>query len=71
MTKLKNYFKQLFCKHSWTVVRWHYTHGPCGNDPRIIEVEMKCKKCGKVSYYDVPRSMMKNFERIFKDKKVY
>lgn len=36
MKKLKEYFKQLFCRHDWAYEYW--THG-------IIRT---CKKCGKV-----------------------
>lgn len=36
MKKIKEYFKQLFCKHDWEYEYW--TNG-------IIKT---CKKCGKV-----------------------
>lgn len=36
MKKIKEYFKQLFCRHDWAYEYW--THG-------IIRT---CKKCGKV-----------------------
>ena len=42
--------KRLFCKHYYAVKRWHYTHGPCDNEPAIMEVEHVCIKCGKVRY---------------------
>ena len=62
--------KQLFCKHNYKVLRWHYTHGINGDEPHIIEAELECVKCGKISYCDISRDKMAKFEKIFKDKKV-
>lgn len=32
------------------MLRWHWTHGPHGNDPLFIEAEYRCKECGKIIY---------------------
>ena len=45
-----NFIKRLFCRHDWLVSRWHWTHGPIGNDPAFIQIECQCGKCGKVCY---------------------
>lgn len=45
------WIKRLFCRHEWAVTRWHWTHGFNENHPVFIEVEFKCKKCGKLDYY--------------------
>ncbi len=42
--------RRLFCRHSYEIKRWHYTHGPGDNDPAYLEVEHVCVKCGKVAY---------------------
>lgn len=51
MKKIKKFFRQLFCKHADSdLLRWHWTHGPYGNDPAFIEAEYRCKECGKIVY---------------------
>ena len=47
---MKNFFKRLFCSHEYLLARWHWCHGPNGNDPRMIESEWRCQKCGKLYY---------------------
>ena len=42
--------KRIFCEHDYKVLRWHWTHGPMGNDPLYIEAHIKCKHCGKEKY---------------------
>lgn len=38
----------LFCRHKNSeVVCWHWTHGYNDNDIRFLEIELKCKYCGK------------------------
>jgi hypothetical protein len=44
------WFKKLFCNHFYLMTRWHWCHGPNGNDPRCIEREFRCVKCGKMIY---------------------
>ena len=51
MKAIKAFFKRLFCKHTDTyLLRWHWTHGPSGNDPLFIEAEYCCKECGEIVY---------------------
>ena len=45
---------QLFCRHKVNqVVCWHYTHGSAGNEISYIEVQIKCKKCGKYGIIEI------------------
>lgn len=44
------WLKQLLCKHSYQITRWHWTHGLTGMEPASLEVEHKCSQCGKVVY---------------------
>jgi hypothetical protein len=53
MKKVKIWFRQLFCQHSFHLNRWHWCHGPNGNDPIMIECEYRCSKCGKLTYRDL------------------
>ncbi len=49
--KIKRFYKQLSCAHTDAdLIRWHWTHGPDGNEPTVIEAEYRCKDCGKVVY---------------------
>jgi hypothetical protein len=45
-----DFWKQLFCKHDYTLSRWHWTHGINGNEPREMECEYICTKCGKFKW---------------------
>lgn len=47
---IKQWWKQLTCRHKWKLQRWHWTHGISAMEPRMAEVEMKCQICGKVEY---------------------
>ena len=47
---MKKFFKELFCKHSYQIVRWHWFHGFSSMEPRRIEAELFCNKCGKTVY---------------------
>ena len=49
------WFKQLFCKHSFVIKNWHFTHGQFGNEPRYIEGIECCPDCGKERYFTVER----------------
>lgn len=51
MNKIKTFFHQWRCNH-WQadLIKWHWTHGPYGNDPAFIEAEYHCKGCGKTVY---------------------
>ena len=51
ITKIKIFLHQLKCKHyDSELLRWHWTHGPIGNEPAFIEAEYHCTKCGKIVY---------------------
>ena len=50
------FIKQLFCKHDYVVEKWHYTHGPMGNDPAYIEGTMVCLHCRKERYFACERT---------------
>lgn len=48
MGEIMRILKRLFCKHhNREMLRWHYTHGYNGMEPIFIEIEYKCKDCGK------------------------
>jgi len=51
MDRIRKFFRQIFCKHyNADLLRWHWTHGPYGNEPAFIEAEYRCKECGKIVY---------------------
>lgn len=65
---MKDFLKRLFCRHDKYINRWHYTHGPA-MDPIHIEIELKCKKCGKLFYtYIFDVNKMERFAAKWKDK---
>lgn len=40
--------RMIFCKHrSSEVICWHWTHGYNGMDIRHLEIELRCKNCGR------------------------
>lgn len=46
-----NIFSNFLCKHKESeVICWHWTHGPNGNEIRYLEIQRKCKKCGKLFF---------------------
>lgn len=48
MIKMIKRIMDLFCRHKNSeVVCWHWTHGYNDNDIRFLEIELKCKYCGK------------------------
>jgi predicted nucleic acid-binding Zn-ribbon protein len=53
--KIRKRLAQLFCKHQYTVEKWHWCHGPVGADPAFIEGFEVCPKCGKRKYFWVER----------------
>ena len=64
-------FKQLFCKHkeNQEVICWHFTHGDNGIEPRFIEVQYKCHRCGKYYYRNITdTNEMMNFVSTYPDK---
>lgn len=43
--------KQILCRHKENdVICWHWTHGVNGNEPRFIEIQLKCKNCHKYHF---------------------
>lgn len=47
MKKIKRFFQRLFCKHTEAdLLRWHWAHGPYGDDHLFIQAEYRCKECG-------------------------
>lgn len=65
-----NFFKKLFCKHKNSeVICWHWTHGPNMNEPRFLEIQLKCNNCGKYYFTTIRECMDCNeFISIYKDK---
>ena len=62
--------KQLLCIHKDNdVVCWHWTHGLNGNDDLFLEVQFKCKKCGRYFFrYINDRNECFSFIELNKDK---
>lgn len=66
--------KRILCKistgHFYRVVKWHYTHGPTGNDPAFIEGIQECLNCGKRKHFTVGRGSKAEvyIERYLKDR---
>ena len=48
--KICTAIRQLFCNHKFKPVKWHWTHGPSGNEPAFVEAEWCCEKCGWLHY---------------------
>lgn len=67
---MRQFFRELFCDHHYEMTRWHWTHGMTAMEPRQIEAEMKCVKCGKIKYWHItnPRNFGL-FEKRYRDKK--
>ena len=48
------FFKKLFCKHKNNdVVCWHWTHGYNANEIRFLEIQLRCKDCGKYHFAEI------------------
>ena len=45
--------KHLTCKHDYELICWHWCHGYNMCEPRQIEAQYKCKKCGKIKYLHI------------------
>ena len=50
MAVILTFFCQLFCRHTYGLTRWHWSHEFQDNEPMHIEAEYKCSKCGKLMY---------------------
>ena len=48
--------KKIFCKHKDNeVICWHWTHGEGTNEIRFLEIQLRCKNCGKYHFYEYQR----------------
>lgn len=46
-----NILKKIFCRHKNNeIVCWHWTHGQNANEIRFLEIQKKCKDCGKYHF---------------------
>ena len=62
---MKKWLKKVTCKHyRATLVRWHWSHGPNGNEPRTVEAEYKCDACGKDVYLHLSRAESEEWSKI-------
>lgn len=68
MGKIKTWFRQLFCRHWFRINRWHWCHGPTGNNPLMIEYERICPLCGKLTYGVVDDRLKDAFAEFHRDK---
>lgn len=50
---LEGRLRQLFCRHSFRLSRWHWYADLSVSDYPIIECEVECSECGKRSYRDI------------------
>ena len=51
---MKEFLKKLFCRHEQIeVICWYWTHGINAHATRFIEVQLKCKQCGKCFFIDI------------------
>lgn len=49
--KIKNLFKKIFCEHKNNeVIYWHWVHQINNNDDMVLEIQMRCKYCGKCHF---------------------
>lgn len=56
IVKIKTCIKKCMCRHERAnLQRWHWTHGPNGNDPATVEAEYECQLCGKIVYLHLNR----------------
>lgn len=49
-----NFFKKLFCRHKNNeVICWHWTHGWSTYEIRFLEIQLRCKDCGKYHFAEI------------------
>lgn len=62
-------FIRLFCRHKNSeVICWHWTHGYNDNEIRFLEIELKCKDCGRYFFrYIKDYNECKKFIEKYKD----
>lgn len=70
MKRVKRFLYQLFCKHyKADLIRWHWTHGPAGNDPASVEAEYCCNNCGKTIYVHLYGKDASEWAKVMKNHK--
>lgn len=48
------FLKKLFCRHKHSeVICWHWTHGYSTYEIRFLEIQLKCKYCGKYHFAEI------------------
>ena len=67
---MKEFLKKLFCRHKNSeVVCWHWTHGWNTYETKFIEVQLRCKNCGKYRLAEIrDRNECYKFIEKYKDK---
>lgn len=51
---MKKFLKRLFCRHkSNKVVCWHWTHGWSAHQIRFLEIQLRCRNCGKYHFIHI------------------
>lgn len=67
---IKKFLRQLFCRHKHgDIICWHWTHGINDNEIAFIEIQLKCKDCGKYYYAEIrDRNQCNQFVEKQKDK---
>lgn len=66
---IKRIIKQHKCQHDMEVSKWHWTHGPTGSEPKYIEVEYICTRCGKLAYIELIGKDASEWENAMQDYK--
>ena len=67
---MNRFLKQIFCKHDYKINRWHWFHGFSTMEPRRLEIEHVCIKCGK-KIYSYPERNSENEKYILAMKNEY
>lgn len=70
MGKIKKFFRQISCNHfDADLIRWHWTHGPMGNDPASVEAECRCNDCEKMVYMHLYGKDASEWAKVMKNHK--
>ncbi len=67
---IKVNLKRLICRHKNNdVICWHWYHGVNGDSPRMLEIQLKCKDCGKYHFANMQNEIKcKLFVEKYRDK---